>query len=151
AAGARNDDLILVGFFGQGAPLGEKSCFFATDSTFKNRTKDAVAAGDIEQAFAKLTTQRGCAFVAVNCKGFDSGKDPAPDANVFGCERSFLGTFKKADEDAKDLGANRVVFMPNSGLRASLDLANHGLFAKVITDGLQGKADKEGYEPDGLV
>src|SRR5205085_10372189 len=39
---AKRDDLVIVAFLVQGAPLGERACFFATDSTFKNRKKDAI-------------------------------------------------------------------------------------------------------------
>src|SRR5438093_10583505 len=46
---ARND-LVIFAYIGNGAPLGERSCYFAVDSSFKNRAKDAVASGDIENA-----------------------------------------------------------------------------------------------------
>src|SRR5262249_11440611 len=32
---ATRDDLVVFAFFGQGAPLGERACYFALDSTFK--------------------------------------------------------------------------------------------------------------------
>ena len=45
----------------------------------------------------------------------------------------------------------RVVFLATNGLSTSLDLKDHGMFTKVLLDGLKGEADNEGYEPDGLV
>jgi hypothetical protein len=49
ADNAEKNDLVIFGFFGQGAPLGEKGCYFAVDSNYKKRAKNAIAAGDIEQ------------------------------------------------------------------------------------------------------
>src|SRR5262249_39284367 len=45
----------------------------------------------------------------------------------------------------------RVVFLATNGLVPSLDLKDHGIFARVLLDGLKGKADKEGGEADGLI
>ena len=46
---------------------------------------------------------------------------------------------------------SRVLFLANSGLKRSLELKDHGVFARVLVDGLKGKADRDGYEPDGLI
>src|SRR5262249_18396088 len=89
ADNAGRDDLVVFAFIGQGAPLGERSCYFAGDSTFKDRAKNAVAAGSIEKALEKLKSQHFCAFIDVNFKGFDSGKDPAPEPNLAGFYREF--------------------------------------------------------------
>src|SRR5262249_18600748 len=48
ATKAGRDDMVIFAYFGQGAPLGERTVFFGSDSTFKNRAKDAVAAAAIE-------------------------------------------------------------------------------------------------------
>ena len=40
---------MIFAFIGQGAPLGERTCLFASDSTFKDRGKNAVAATEIEE------------------------------------------------------------------------------------------------------
>jgi C-terminal peptidase prc len=45
----------------------------------------------------------------------------------------------------------RVLFVKTNYLTPSLDLKDHGLFGQVLLDGLGGKADVEGYEPDGQV
>src|SRR4030095_7308574 len=60
------DDLVIFAFLGNGAPLGERSVYFATDSTFKDRAKDAVASGDIENAVEHMQSNRFVAFVDVN-------------------------------------------------------------------------------------
>jgi C-terminal peptidase prc len=143
---ARRDDLVIFAFIGEGGPLGERSCYFASDSTFKGRAKDAVAAADIESAIEKLKSQRFVGLIDVNFKGFDSGKEKAPDVNLTNFYREYLGK-----DEEKGPTASRVVFLANSGLKPSLDLEKHGVFGQVILDGLKGKADKEGYEPDGLI
>lgn len=143
---ARRDDLVVFAFFGNGAPLGERSCYFAKDSTFKNRAKDAVASGDIETILDQLHSQRFVAFIDCNFLGFDAGKERAPDPNLGNFYREFLG-----NEDAKDVIPSRVVFLANSGLKPSLNLGKHGIFAEAVIEGLKGKADKEGYEPDGNI
>ncbi len=143
---ARRDDLVIFAFFGNGAPLGEKACYFAKDSTYKNRAKDAIAAGDIEHILDKSQSQRFVAFLDCNFLGFDAGKETAPDPNLANFYREFLG-----NEDAKVNVPSRVVFLANSGLKPSLNLGKHGIFAEAVTSGLKGKADQEGYEPDGNI
>jgi C-terminal peptidase prc len=145
---AKRDDLVLFAFFGQGAPLGDRTCFFATDSTFKDRAKNAVAGADIEHVLEKLKSQHFAAFIDVNFKGFDAGKENVAEANPNDLVKVFMG---EADREDQTSPAGRVVFLATSGLRQSIDLEKHGLFAKVVMDGLKGGADKEGYEPDGLV
>jgi C-terminal peptidase prc len=145
---AKRDDLVLFAFIGEGAPLpvGERPCYFASDSTFKGRAKDALAAADIESALEKLQSQRFVAFIDVNFKGFDSGTEKAPDVALTNFYREYMGK-----EDEKGPTGSRIVFLANSGLKPSLDLNKHGIFTHVIAGGLKGKADKEGYEPDGLI
>jgi C-terminal peptidase prc len=143
---AGRDDLVLFAFIGQGGPLGERTCLFASDSTFKERAKNAVAAAEIEQELEKLKSQRFAVLLDVNFKGFDVGKESISEPNVIGVPQTFgLGH----DEENPSIG--RVLFSATSGLRQSIDLKDQGLFTKVILEGLKGAADKEGYEPDGLV
>lgn len=147
AQNARKDDMVIIGWFGQGAPLGERSCYFAVDSTFKNRAKDAVASDDIRQQLDKLKSSRLVVFLDVNFRGFKVGKgEKAPDPNVGSFYREFLGS----DDDTAS-PSSRVVFLANNGLKPSLITDDHGVFAKVLLEGLQGKADNFGYEPDGLI
>jgi carboxyl-terminal processing protease len=140
------DDLVIFAIIGEGAPLGERSVYFASDSTFKDRAKDAVAGGDIENHLDKMQSQRFVAFVDVNFMGFDLGKEKAPDPNLGNFYREFLG-----NEEAKGHNPSRVVFLPNSGLKPALETDKGGLFTAVLLDGMKGKADIEGYEPDGNI
>jgi C-terminal peptidase prc len=143
---AGKDDLVIFGFFGQGAPVGERLCFFAGDSTVKERSKNAIASGDIHQMLDKLKTRKFVALVDVNFLGFKSGKT-IPDANITDLYTVFLGK-----EDDQGVSPSRTAFFANmNGLKPSLDLKNHGVFAKALLEGLGGKADTNGYEPDGVV
>ncbi|HEV3202932.1 MAG TPA: S41 family peptidase [Gemmataceae bacterium] len=146
AASAGKEDLVIVSLAMQGAPLGERSCYLATDSTFKDRAKNSLAAGEIESALDKIQSQKFCAFLDVNFKGFDPGKDPAPEANLSNFYREFLHSPK---EDVTPPG--RALFLATSGLKPSPTADGHGVFNKAVLDGLKGAADKEGYEPDGMV
>jgi carboxyl-terminal processing protease len=139
-------DLVIFAFLGQGAPLGERTVYFAHDSTFKERGKDAVASGDFEQHLDKMRSQRFVAFLDVNFMGFDPGAEKAPDPVTGNFVRPFLGS-----DETKDGPPSRAIFFPNNGLKPSLETEQHGLFTAVIVDGLKGKADSEGYEPDGNV
>jgi C-terminal peptidase prc len=143
---AHRDDLVVFAFFGNGAPQGDRACYFATDSTFVNRAKDAVASGDIENILDHLQSQRFVAFLDCNFLGFNAGKDSAPDPKLENFYREFLG-----NEDAKVNLPSRIVFLANSGLKPSLNLGEHGIFAQAVIEGLKGKADAEGYEPDGNI
>ena len=146
ATHAKKDDLVLFVFFGQGAPLGDKAVYFASDSTFKGRAKNAVLSSEIEHAFEKLKSQRFVAFLNVNFRGFDIGKETAPDPNLANFYKEFMGK-----EDEKAPAASRVVFLANNGLKPALTTKDHSVFAQVLLDGLTGKADTFGYEADGLV
>ncbi len=147
AKNAKKDQLTIFAFFGQGAPLGERACYFATDSTFKDRAKNAIASGDIEHEMEKLKAQNLVAFLDVNFLGFKTEKGEKPDPVLGNYYREFFGK----EEEAKGLAPSRVVFLANSGIKPSLEVKDHGLFAKVLLDGLRGKADVGGYEPDGTV
>jgi C-terminal peptidase prc len=147
-AAAKAKDLVIFAFFGEGAPLGERTCYFATDSTFKDRQKNAVAAGDVQQEVDKLKKDTHfCAFMDVNYRGFDPGKEAIPDANATDLYKQFFGN----DDEEKAVPTGRVVFWATMGTGQAVDLEKHGSFGQVILDGLSGKADKEGYEPDGIV
>ncbi|TMQ35324.1 MAG: hypothetical protein E6K70_02900 [Planctomycetota bacterium] len=159
ASKADRDDLVIFAFIGQGGPINDKGnrlCYFATDTTLKDRSKNAVAAADIQQELDKLKSHRFCAFLDVNFHGYADGPEKLPEP-VFGsgAYREFLGSDAKADpETSKEEQATapgRVLFLASSGLRPSLDLEKHGVFAAVLLRGLKGGADKDGFEPDGAV
>ena len=101
---------------------------------------------EIEHAFVKLKSQRFVAFLNVNFRGFNLGKETAPDPNLANFYKEFMGK-----EDEKSAAASRVVFLANNGLKPTLTTKDHSVFAQVLLEGLKGKADTFGYESDGLV
>jgi C-terminal peptidase prc len=149
---AKRDDLVIFAFIGQGCSLGERgnrTCYFASDSTLKGREKDAVAADDVTQEFDKLKSNHLCILLDVNFKGFDAGKESIPEASLGETPyKEFLGD--DGSEEHNPL-PGRVIFMATNGLAVSPDLEDHGLFTRALLDGLQGEADKEGYEADGVI
>jgi C-terminal peptidase prc len=151
ATEAGTDDLVLFAFIGQGAPLSDSGrlCYLASDSTLHDRSKNAVAAADIAQELDKLKSRQFAAFIDVDFNGFNATPEKMPDAALGTSPyKEFRGSDGKED---KAPAPGRVVFLATNGLVPSLDLKHHGLFTKVVLDGLKGAADKEGYEPDGLV
>jgi carboxyl-terminal processing protease len=151
ADNAKSSDLVILTFIGEGGPLGEsgdRRCYFASDSTFKGRDKDAITTGEIADALKNLKSQRFCALLDVDFKGFTSDK-PVAEPNLGNTPyQEFLGDDGSEDHVPK---TGRVLFLATNGLSRSLDLKDHGLFAEAILKGLKGAADKDGYEPDGVV
>jgi C-terminal peptidase prc len=147
AASAGRDDPVLLALFMQGAPLGDRECYLASDSTFADRAKNALTASEVESALEKLHSQKFCAFLDVNIAGFKAEKGASPSANLPNFYKEFLGEVKE------DSGPppGRILFLANTGLKPSLEAESHGVFMQAVLDGLTGAADKEGYEPDGLV
>jgi C-terminal peptidase prc len=144
---AKKEDLVVLAIFGNGGPLGERTCYFAVDSTFKNRAKDAIAADDIEHIIDKINSERVVSMVDVHFLGFDPGKEKMPDLVTQSIFRPFLGQ----GDESKDTTPSRVLFLAGAPSKLSLDLDKHGIFATAILDGLYGKADVEGYEGDGNI
>jgi C-terminal processing protease CtpA/Prc len=147
---ANKEDMVIFAFSGEGAPSADRACYFASDSTFKDRAKNALAAAEIESALEKVKSDRFCAFVDVNFKGFSVPKESAPDMNVQRFYREFLGESKDKEERTTPRGRTLFIASPPPNF-STLDLERHDLFAQVILDGLRGKADRDGYEPDGEV
>ncbi len=143
---AKKDDLVILAIFGEGAPLGERSCYFAVDSTYKNRAKDAVSSGDIQPIITKLASERFVALIDVHFMGFDPLKEKAPEPSSTNFYREFVDPDKDPDH-----AASRVIFMAGAASKLSLDLDKHGVFAQALLDGLKGKADTDGYEGDGNI
>jgi C-terminal peptidase prc len=152
AGKAGPDDLVLLAFIGQGGTVGgdaARLCYFAHDSTVKDRDQSALTPAAIEAALKGLKSRRVCALLDVNFRGFDDGKEPAPEP-VLGAFpfKEFRGT------DGRALPASapgRALFLATSDLAPSVDLKTKGLFTKVVLDGLKGAADRQGYEADGVV
>jgi len=152
AADAAPEDLVLFGFFGQGGPLnesGERRAYFTADSTFKERAKNALAASDIQEALKPLKANRFSAFVDVNFKGYAGAGMGGSEASLGKAPYDeFLG-----DDGTEEHNPNpgRVIFLATNGLSQSVDGDKHGIFEMALADAFGGKADKEGYEPDGVI
>jgi C-terminal peptidase prc len=148
---AKPDDLVILAWLGEGASLGERGdrrCYFATDSTLKGRDKDAVAAATIGEILDKVHSQHFCALVDVNFKGFTT-KESIPEVDLRSdFYKEFLGD-DGTEEHAPVPG--RAVFLATTGTTQVIDLAKHDAFIKTVVEGLKGAADKDGYEPDGVV
>jgi C-terminal peptidase prc len=149
--GAKQDDLVILAWVGEGGSLGERGdrrCYFASDSTLKGRDKDAVAAASVGEILDKVHSQHFCALVDVNFKGFTTKESiPEPDLRS-DFYKEFLGD-DGTEEHAPVQG--RAIFLATTGTTQIIDLDKHDAFMKVVLDGLKGAADKEGYEPDGVV
>jgi C-terminal peptidase prc len=152
ADNAKSNDPVVFGFFGEGGPLGESGshrCYFASDSTFQGRNKDAVAAAEIGEILKKLKSQRVCVLLDVNFKGFTTTDKKVAEATLGSPPyKEFLGDDGSEDHIAKP---GRALFLATNGLQTSLDLKDHGVFAEALLKGIEGAADKDGYEPDGVV
>ena len=145
---ATKEDLVFIVMIGQGAAAGDRACVFLSDSTFKDRAKNALFAAEIEQEFKTFKSERLCVLLDLNLKGFDAGKESVLEPNILEFVRAFAGQLDKEDQT---LPPGRAIFLANGGIAPTVAVKDHGIFTNVVLDALQGKADKEGYEPDGSV
>src|SRR5262249_42147290 len=105
------NDLVLFAFIGEGAPVGDPTCFFATDSTVKERVKNALLTAELEQHLTKLKSQRFCGLIDVNFKGFDNTqKEKLVEPNALDLYKAFIGNDNKEDQPATP---GRVLFLAN--------------------------------------
>jgi len=146
------NDPVIFAFLGEGGPVGDsgdRRCYFAVDSTFKGRDKNAVAAEEVGEALKPLKSHRFAVLLDVDFKGF-TGEGTAVAEPTLGKSpyKEFLGDDGTEEHTAKP---GRVLFLATNGLARSLDLKDHGLFTAAVLKGLKGAADKDGYEPDGVV
>src|SRR5262249_42699389 len=65
AKNAKKNDLVVIAFFLQGAPLGDRACYFTTESTFKNRKENALASEEVQAALNAVKSQRFVVFLDV--------------------------------------------------------------------------------------
>ena len=85
-------DLVILGIFTEGAPVGERVCYFTSDSTFKDRAKNAVTAAEVENDLNQLKSQNFCVFLDVNFKGYELDKgEKSPDLTTSNLYKEFLG------------------------------------------------------------
>ncbi|MBX7103772.1 MAG: S41 family peptidase [Gemmataceae bacterium] len=147
-AKAAKDDLVIIAFFGRGAISADRTCFFTSDSTVKDRAQNALATADLEQEFQAFKGDKLVAFIDVNYKGIDPGKEKLLEPNPLDFIRVFVGS---EDKEEHTLPQGRVVYIANANISPAVEVEGHGLFAHALLAGLKGAADVEGYEPDGLV
>jgi carboxyl-terminal processing protease len=146
---AGKDDLVIVAFFGRGAPTGDRTCLFVKGSTVKDRKQNALLPTDIEQAVKGLKSERVAVFIDIDFTGVRLDAESAPEPNVVDFATVFNG-HEDADEGLLPLG--RAAFIASSGgVAPHLDTAENGLFMAVVLEGFKGQADTDGYEPDGVV
>lgn len=101
ATEAKPDDLVIFAYIGEGAPLtdkGDRLCYFAADSTVKERDKNAIATADIAQELDKLKSNRFCAMIDVDFRGYKGGKEAFPELQLEESPyKEFLGSEGKDD------------------------------------------------------
>lgn len=142
------DDLLLVAWFGRGASAGDRTCLFAADTTFKERAKTGVLGGDLEVELKAAKSQRVLLMMDVHFKGYDAGKETVVEP---GLREILAGLFGGEDKGEQPMAKDRVLMLGTTPAADPLSKGENGLFATVVLDALKGAADKDGYEPDGLV
>ncbi len=143
------DDRLVVVWVGDGASVGERTCFFAADSSFRDRARDALTAIELEAVFKTVKAKEVVAFLDLDLKGFKAAKDPVLEPNIMDFVRVFLGVKEKDDAEPP---AGRVVVLAGSGTNPVVTVdGKEGIFTAAIVKGLRGAADKDGYEADGNV
>jgi C-terminal peptidase prc len=143
------DDRLIVVWVGQGAPIGDRTCLFASDSTFKERAKDAFTVADLESAVKNLKAKEVFALLDLNLKAFDPGKEAVLEPNEMDIVRVLMGMKEKDDAEPPQ---GRAVILAGSGINPVVTVEDKsGIFTTAVVDALRGAADKDGYEPDGLV
>jgi len=145
---AKEDDLIVVAWFGQGGPFGDRTCYFTTDTRFQEgKFRDALSAAELEPLVDKTKSNRVCVLLDVNFTGYDLGKE---NISELGLDKMFT-EFDGKEDDAEEVTKPIVIVTATSGRSTSQDLEKNGLFATVVLEALKGKADTAGNEADGIV
>lgn len=149
------DDMLLIGFFGRGAPIGfDKVAFFAADSTVAERAKNAIAGEELSNIMKRVKSQRLLVLTDLAFKGFDAGKETLAEPNTYAILSAFYGTVsdnKEPEEEEPQQIRDKVIALSYLPGNDPITVGDHGLFAKSIIEALSGDADKEGYEADGIV
>ena len=131
------------------APVGDKTGFFAVDSTVKDRVKTAVLGDDLATELKAAKGQKILFLMDVSFKGFDAGKETLVEPTLRDLLGAIFGTSEDRDEEPNV--TDKLVILSTIPSHDPLTKGDHGLLAATTMAALQGKADVEGYEPDGLV
>jgi carboxyl-terminal processing protease len=145
---AGKDDLIVFAFFGQGCPVGKEVGILGENAKVADRLKSAIAAEELGEKFQRIKPHHFLGIVDVHLTDFENAKEAARDVSI----GNFVSLIvpKKDAEDA-EIPDGHVLCLASNGLKAAVELDGHGLFAESLLEGLKGKADREGYEPDGFI
>ncbi len=147
-AATGKDDLLVIAWFGRGASAGDRTCLFASDTTFKERAKTGVLGADLEPDLKAARQQHVLVMMDVHFKGYDAGKESVVEP---GLREIIAGIFGGEDKADQTLPKDRVFMLGTTPAADPLMKGDHGLFASLVLDALKGAADKDGYEADGLV
>lgn len=147
-AATGKDDLLILAFLGRGASAGDRTCLFAADTTFKERAKTGVLGSDLEADLKAAKSQRLLVLMDIHFKGFDAGKEAVVEPTL---REIISAIFGGEDKGEQPLPRDRVFVLGTLPAADPLQKGDNGLFATVVSDALKGAADKDGYEPDGLV
>ena len=142
------DDIVILAMFGRGAAVGERTVLFAADSSFKGREKDAVLGTDLETELKTAKQQRIAMLLDIHFKGYDAGKEAVVEPNLRDITGGLFGGEEKGEQP---MPPNRLLMLGNIPTADPFTVGDHSLFTATLLDALGGKADVEGYEPDGLV
>jgi C-terminal peptidase prc len=142
------DDLLVIAWFGRGASAGDRTCLFAADSDFKERAKTGVLGSDLEPDLKAAKWQKLLVMMDVHFRGYDAGKEAVVEP---GLREIIGGMFGGEDKGEQPIQRDRVFVLGAIPSADPLTKGDNGLFAATVLDALKGAADKEGYEPDGLV
>lgn len=147
-AATGKDDMLVVAWFGRGASAGDRTCLFAADTDFKERAKTGVLGSDLEPDLKAARQQRVLLMMDVHFRGYDAGKEAVIEP---GLREILSGLFGGEDKGEQPLIKDRVFMLGTTPAADPVSKGDHGLFAALVLDALKGAADKDGYEPDGLV
>jgi len=142
------NDTIIIAFFGRGASAGDRTCIFTADSSFKDRAKEAIIGTDLETELKLAKNQKVALLMDVSFKGFDPGKESVVEPNL---REVISGLFGEEEKGEKQMPIDKMLMLSTFPADEPLTKGENGLFLSVLLDGLKGAADKDGYEPDGIV
>ena len=143
------DETIIVAMFGRGASSGDQTCFFTSETQFKERAKTGLLGSDLDTEFKLAKDRKICLMLDIAFKGgFDAGKETLAEPTL----RDVLGAvFGSDDKGEQAPPQNKVVILATVPSSPPLAVGENGLFARTVLTAFQGAADTDGYEPDGLV
>ena len=142
------DDLIILAYFSRGASSGDRTCLFTAETTFKDRAKNSILGSDLEADLKAAKNQRLMVVMDVHFKGFDAGKEAIIEPTLADVLKGVYGGEDKAESNTLH---DRLLMLSTIPSADPINKGESSLFSATLIEALKGKADTEGYEPDGLV